>query len=157
YIVMERLTGEDLGSRLRREGRLQPAELVRVVCEIAEAVDAAHDAGVVHRDLKPSNIFLADRGRVVLLDFGISKIPNSGSPLPSAAVLLVSPSYFAPEMPPVGADGVGQAVDISALGGIEFRAATGRAAFGPTDIVAAISQVANAEPLPPSEVAPPLP
>src|SRR5439155_12332757 len=54
YIVMELIDGETLAERLRREGRLEPEEAARIATEVAEALEAAHRAGIVHRDVKPS-------------------------------------------------------------------------------------------------------
>src|SRR5262249_2548259 len=71
YIVMERLRGEDLAAVLRREDQLELSAIVPLIEKIADALEAAHAAGVIHRDLKPENIFLLeDSDEVRLLDFG---------------------------------------------------------------------------------------
>jgi len=80
YLVMEMLKGETLGDRLEKVRRLALPELVDVIRQACDGVQAAHDAGIVHRDLKPENLFLVDRdGRsfVKLLDFGVSKFDST--------------------------------------------------------------------------------
>ncbi len=75
FIAMEWLQGEDLGARIRRAGRLDPAVTYRILSHGARGLEKAHAAGIVHRDLKPENIFLAeeDEGEIAkLLDFGIA-------------------------------------------------------------------------------------
>ena len=82
YLVMELLEGEDLADRLKR-GRVGIVAALRIIAEIAEALDVAHTGGVVHRDLKPANIFLCKRGPredfVKVLDFGVSKLIDSAT------------------------------------------------------------------------------
>src|SRR2546423_1930254 len=73
YIVMELVPGRPLREILRREGPLSPAQAVTIAAAVADALDAAHRAGIVHRDVKPGNILVTDDGRVKVADFGIAK------------------------------------------------------------------------------------
>ena len=73
YIVMEFLEGEDLGSRLKREGKIPAEEAVRIMAPVLEALSAVHEAGIIHRDIAPNNIYLCKDGRVKLLDFGAAR------------------------------------------------------------------------------------
>jgi serine/threonine protein kinase len=72
YLVMELLEGESLAGRIDRAGPMAPGEAARVVAAVADALQAAHRAGVVHRDVKPGNVFLTAEGEVKVLDFGIA-------------------------------------------------------------------------------------
>jgi serine/threonine-protein kinase len=78
YMIMEHLTGSDLGVLLRNEGKLPVDEAVQIILQACEALAEAHAAGIVHRDLKPANLFLTERADgsscVKVLDFGISKL-----------------------------------------------------------------------------------
>src|SRR5688500_18968798 len=82
FIVMELLRGEDLGHRIRRLGRLDLPEALRIIGQVLRGPARAHDAGIVHRDLKPDNIFLVERDDdpsfAKILDFGVSKIQRRG-------------------------------------------------------------------------------
>src|SRR3984893_5235843 len=72
YLVMELVPGETLRERIAREGPLPVEEALGICRQIAEALEAAHDKGLIHRDLKPGNIMVTPEGRVKLLDFGIA-------------------------------------------------------------------------------------
>jgi serine/threonine-protein kinase len=104
YFVMELLVGETLAARLASQGRLPLDRALHVGVQIAEALHAAHSAGVVHRDLKPDNIFLITRARdpdyVKVLDFGIAKLaglPPTLTPLTEPGAIVGTPAYMSPE------------------------------------------------------------
>src|SRR5262245_47897693 len=73
YLVMEFVDGESLGDRIERQGRLPEAEAVRVIAQVGEALQLAHDHQVIHRDVKPDNILLTARGEAKLADLGLAK------------------------------------------------------------------------------------
>ena len=100
YIIMPMITGESLKALLQREGPRPARETSRILLEAADALGAAHEAGVIHRDIKPENIMLEGKGRrVQLMDFGISKAIDSGegSGLTSTGILVGTPHYMSPE------------------------------------------------------------
>lgn len=135
YLVMEYLHGEDLAALLRRRGKLALGELIPIATQIAEALDAAHDASIVHRDVKPQNVFLVSGGDgtidVRLLDFGISRLlgVNAGQGLTRTAALVGTPGYLAPEQIAEGFGDVGPRTDVFAFGAMLYRALTGVAPF----------------------------
>jgi serine/threonine protein kinase len=103
YFVMELLEGEPLSKLLARQKRVPPSEAIEIICQLLEALSAAHAKGVIHRDLKPDNVFLLQRkGQVFvkLLDFGIAKFIDPNQAIQShtkAGNLLGTPQYMSPE------------------------------------------------------------
>jgi len=101
YLMMPYIQGESLRGLLAREGPRPVREACRILLEAADALDAAHDAGVVHRDIKPENIMLEGKGRrAQLMDFGIAKAidTSDGTPgLTSTGMLVGTPHYMSPE------------------------------------------------------------
>jgi hypothetical protein len=158
YIAMERLVGEDLAALLRRRGRLAMPEVVALARAIADALDAAHAAGVIHRDLKPSNVFLVgDRvDDVRLLDFGIARLyeATTSATLTETTAVLGSPGYMPPEQAASDHAAIGPPTDVFALGAIAYRALTGEPAFPSRNPAAAIFEAMHHRPPAPSGLAP---
>ena len=129
FFVMPLIEGESLRAKLLREKRLDVEEAVRIVREIADALDYAHSEGVVHRDLKPENILMS-RGHALLADFGIARASKARDDvaLTQAGVSLGTPAYMSPELASGEAD-VGPASDVYALGCILFELLTGQPPF----------------------------
>lgn len=146
YLVMDKLEGEDLGARLER-GPLRLDAALDVFEQVADALERAHDQGILHRDLKPSNVFLAHRpgatDRAVLLDFGLAKFigdaAGDASKLTATGATMGTPMYMSPEQ----AQGfeVDVRTDVYSLGTILFECLTARPPFeGPT-LTAILSKV----------------
>ena len=103
FIVYEFVQGRTLGAEIRR-GPLEPWRARAIAVDVARALAAAHEQGVVHRDLKPDNIMLTDEGRVKVLDFGIAQLePSGASALTQEGTWLGTPAYMAPEQKEGGA------------------------------------------------------
>ncbi|WP_344921175.1 serine/threonine-protein kinase [Streptosporangium oxazolinicum] len=96
YMVLELCPGGSLLDRMRAEKRLPPAEVADIGVRIADALSAAHAAGVLHRDIKPANILINRYGNVVLSDFGLATMPSSGSEA-SVTRESLTPAYAPPE------------------------------------------------------------
>jgi eukaryotic-like serine/threonine-protein kinase len=133
FLVMELLEGEDLETRLDREGRLDKPATKVVLDQVCRGLRRAHDAGVVHRDLKPANVFLSRQGgeeTVKILDFGIAKAtgPASGAKATGTGALLGSPHYMSPEQVR-NTSTVDLRTDLWAVGVIVFRCLTGELPF----------------------------
>ena len=154
YIVMEYVPGESLRTRLRRQGPLPLEEAVRVATETAEALEAAHSAGVVHRDIKPHNILLGLEGQVKVTDFGIARAMSSPGHT-EAGLLLGSVSYVSPEQ--ARGDVVGPQSDIYSLGITLFEMVTGRLPFDGGERLAVLHKHIYDRPPHASELRPGLP
>ncbi len=132
YYAMEYLPGVDLESLVRRAGTLPPERAVPVLIQIADALDAAHHAGLIHRDIKPANIILSRFGNradvVKVLDFGLVKPVNRDGELTAENVVCGTPTYLAPEALTSPED-VGPAADLYALGAVGYYLLVGRPVF----------------------------
>ncbi|WP_242338018.1 serine/threonine-protein kinase [Anaeromyxobacter sp. SG66] len=156
YYVMELLDGETLAERVRG-GPLDPATALDVLLQLCDALQCAHERGVVHRDLKPENVFLVNRrGRrnfVKLVDFGIAKLRGARVAGRTEAGLIVgTPEYMAPEQCEDGP--IDARTDVYALGVIAFELATGRLPFAGRSLAALLLAHLEAVPPRPSELAP---
>ncbi len=132
YFVMEYLEGVDLETHLDRNGPLSPAAVADILDPVCQALHAAHASCVIHRDLKASNVFLANahgRRRVVLLDFGISKLLSAGVlDLTTSRHIVGTPSAMAPEQLTGGP--IDQRTDVYGLGVLTYHLLTGRPPYG---------------------------
>jgi TolB-like protein/Flp pilus assembly protein TadD/predicted Ser/Thr protein kinase len=147
FIAMEFVPGENLSVRLSR-GAPPLAETLDLCRQIAEGVEAAHEAGVIHRDLKPANVVITPEGKVKVLDFGLAK-PTNANDGESSAIdsglrteegrLIGTPTYMAPEQ--ARGKSIDKRVDVWAFGCVLYECLTGASAFRgetSTDLLVAI-------------------
>ncbi len=133
YYVMPYVQGETVRQRIARKGPFAPDEAVRLVREIADALEYAHAEGVVHRDIKPDNILLDDRHAMVM-DFGIARAltEDGDKQLTGTGLLLGTPAYMSPEQVTGEADIDGRS-DIYSLGCVLYEMLAGKPPFsGPS-------------------------
>jgi eukaryotic-like serine/threonine-protein kinase len=121
-IVMEFVDGDPL-SRLLRRGPLRPEEVRRLVLDLGEALDHAHDQGIVHRDVKPANVLIREDGVTKLADLGIATA-SDGTRITRSGTVLGTAAYMAPEQ--LEGRELGPAADTYALAAITFEALSGR-------------------------------
>lgn len=127
YIVMERLTGHDLGRYVKECGPGKPAEIAELLDQASAALAAAHDARLIHRDIKPENIFLIPdpKGfRIKLVDFGLAKEVTADSVLTRSGTIVGTPLFMSPEQ--ALAEPMDYRSDIYSLAAVGYYALTGR-------------------------------
>ena len=147
YVVSELIDGSTLRERLA-SGPVPIRKAVEYAKQIAEALAAAHDRGIVHRDIKPENVLVSSEGRVKVLDFGLAQIA-AATPLSADTMARTLPGavfgtagYMAPEQ--VRAQAIDHRADLFALGAVLYEMLTGRRAFSgatPADTVTAVLHV----------------
>jgi serine/threonine protein kinase len=125
FMAMELVRGRDLETVLREGVRFTPAKAALLVADVADALAAAHDQGIVHRDVKPANILLEADGRVKVTDFGIASVADAG--LTRTGEVLGSPSYMSPEQ--ISGRPVDRRSDVFSLGAVLYELLAGRRAF----------------------------
>lgn len=147
FIAMEYVEGKTLAELLASGPLLPEPELLRVMDQLLDALDCAHQAGVWHRDIKPANLIVTASGRVKVTDFGIARIEDAGLTLVNAQI--GTPGYMAPEQ--YTGEGVDHRADLYAAGVLLYRMLTGRKPFE-GGAASVMFKVMNQDPLPPSQV-----
>ena len=157
FIAMERLEGTNLKTHIARK-TLETREVLEIAAQIAEALDAAHGAGIVHRDIKPGNIFVGPNGQVKVLDFGMARsfsrdegtAPRDGSTIPGRPIGTVN--YMAPErilqMP------LDARCDLFSLGVVMYEMATGRLPFAGASPSETVTNILENQPTPLTKLSP---
>src|SRR3954452_11411731 len=144
WLVMEYVDGATLGQLVRRGGPLSPDDAAPLLRETADALAAAHAAGIVHRDVKPSNILVDRTWRVKLTDFGIARIAADPS-LTQTGLLTGSPAYLAPEV--ASGHRGDEAVDVWSLGATTFHVLSGRPPYDIGEyVLGGLYRIVNEEP-----------
>src|ERR1700728_1234006 len=156
YLVMELVPGETLAERIKRGGAIPEDETLTIARQMAQALEAAHERGVVHRDLKPANVKVTPDGKVKVLDFGLAKAFSDDdsnqdlttSPTMSAAtmqgVILGTAAYMSPEQ--ARGKSTDKRADIWAFGVVVYEMLTGRQLFAGETVCDLLAAVLRHEP-----------
>ena len=151
YLTMEYVEGETLESCCRKDRLLPVQKAVELIFTICNALEYAHQRGVIHRDIKPSNIMLDQLGNPKITDFGIAQVTGETAPVG----LFGTPSYISPEQ--LKEDEVGSRGDIFSLGCVLYELLTGQQAFPGDNNFSIMYKITNEEPPAVTEVRPDLP
>ncbi len=150
YLVMRFVPGTDLHHLLGQEGRLAPARAASIVAQVADALDAAHAAGLVHRDVKPANI-LINNDHAYLSDFGITRVQASDTRITDSGNWIGTVDFMAPEH--LRGEPTDARADVYALGCVLFTALTGTPPFRRATVPVTITAHLHDLPPRPSETA----
>jgi serine/threonine protein kinase len=145
FLSMEYVDGEDLGSLLRRIGRLPADKALEIARKLCAGLAAAHEKGVLHRDLKPANIMLDSRGQVLLTDFGLAGLAGQ---IEGAEVRNGTPAYMAPEQ--LSGQEVTARSDIYSLGLVLYEIFTGKLPFESNTLAGLMRAQQESQPASPS-------
>jgi WD40 repeat protein len=140
--------GQSLSQRLA-EGPLPAREAAELIRRVSEAIEYAHQHGVIHRDLKPANILLDQNGNPRVTDFGLAKRVQGDSGLTGSGQIMGTPSYMPPEQAGGPRGEVGPAADVYSLGATLYALVTGRPPFQAATPMDTVIQVISDEPVPP--------
>jgi serine/threonine-protein kinase len=152
YLVMEYVEGDALSRTLARVSRLTPARTMALVAQAADALQAAHEKGVVHRDVKPGNLLVRPNGTLVLTDFGIARSAGAAA-LTAAGSVLGTAMYISPEQ--AMGEQATPLSDIYALGVVAYQCLAGRRPFeGENPLEIAMRHVREAAPPLPPDIPP---
>ncbi len=155
FIAMRLVEGTDLAELLERVGVLEPVRTVRLIGQLAGALDAAHAHGLVHRDVKPANVLLTRDEHLYLTDFGVAKHIGAGEGVTQAGQWVGTLDYLAPEQ--IRGEAVGASADIYALAGVLHHCLTGQVPYPRENDAAKLWAHVNAEPPAPSRLRPGVP
>ena len=150
YIVMEFLKGTDLKTAIKERGAINQRKAAEIGSQVAQALQVAHDGGIIHRDIKPQNIMIQPDGNIKVMDFGIARAGDAG--LSQTATVLGTAHYISPEQAQ-GKDLTGLS-DVYSLGIVLYEATTGRLPFEGTDSVSVAVKQVNEMPAAPRSINP---
>ena len=148
YFSMGFVEGQSLSQRLA-DGPLPARKAAELISRVSEAIEYAHQHGVIHRDLKPANILLDPNGNPRVTDFGLAKKVQGDSGLTGSGQIMGTPSYMPPEQAGGKRGEVGPAADVYAMGATLYALVTGRPPFQAATAMDTVIQVISDEPIPP--------
>jgi serine/threonine-protein kinase len=145
YLVMELVEGESLGQRLAKGRFPNVQESLEMIAQAAEALGAAHEAGIIHRDVKPGNLMLTKQGKVKVADFGVAKAVGEKMELTRTGMMVGSPAYMSPEQVK-GAPLDGRS-DLFSLGVVLYEMILHRKPFPADTVTTLVYQILHEDPL----------
>jgi serine/threonine-protein kinase len=149
YLVMEFIQGRELRSHFAAGEHFDAAECVRVMGELLDALDFAHEAGVIHRDIKPANVMIDAQRRVKLADFGVARVQDSERS--AAGTMVGTPAFMSPEQ--ISGGKIDRRTDIFSAGTILYQLLTGEQPFKGEGAWTVAKQIMQDDPPRPSSIA----
>ena len=153
YIVMEFIKGRELQDFFSANQRFELKEVVRIMGELCDALQFAHDAGIIHRDIKPANVMIDAQGRVKLADFGVARITDAERTLTErtqAGTMIGTPAYMSPEQ--ISGGQIDHRSDIFSAGIILYQLLSGERAFVGEGAWTIAKKIIQDNPPPPSSI-----
>lgn len=147
YFSMEFIDGRTLDELLKADD-VPEGRVLEYVREVAEAIQFAHDNGIIHRDIKPSNILIDQFNHVRVMDFGLAKALESGTHLTGSGQILGTPSYMSPEQARGDRTAIDHRTDVYALGAILYRVLSGREVFSSDSVADTVAMIMRDQPTP---------
>ena len=149
YLVMEFIQGRELRGYFDAKEKFEPAEAVRIMGELLDALDFAHEAGVIHRDVKPANVMLDAQRRVKLADFGVARIQDSERS--AAGTMVGTPAFMSPEQ--IQGGKIDRRTDLFSAGVVLYQLLTGEQPFTGAGAWTVAKKIMQDDPPRPSTVA----
>jgi len=153
YFAMELIKGQNLTGYCQKGNLLSPKRILHVITSVAQALDYAHNQGIVHRDIKPANIMLQDDDQVKVADFGIARVMSSSNT--QTGVIFGTPNYMSPEQ--VAGKKVDGRSDLFSLGVVFYELLSGKKPFQGDSITSLMNAIANTTHVSLAETAPKVP
>jgi serine/threonine-protein kinase len=145
YLVMELIEGEDISHKLARGEFPSIPEALDYIAQAADALSAAHEAGIIHRDIKPGNLLVTTKGRVKVSDFGVAKAVGEKTDLTSTGMMVGSPAYMSPEQ--VKGMTLDGRSDLFSLGVVLFEMLLRRKPFPADTVTTLVYQILHEDPM----------
>src|SRR5216684_3170950 len=153
YLVMEFIKGKELKTFFDANERFDLKEAVRIMCELCDALDFAHNAGIIHRDIKPANVMIDAQGRTKLTDFGVARVQDSDKTSvekTQAGTMVGTPAYMSPEQITGGT--IDKRTDVFSAGIILYQFLTGEKPFTGSGAWTIAKKIIQEEPPLPSSI-----
>ena len=155
YIAYELIEGVTLEEAIKSGRKFSPEEVADIIAQSAEALEVAHDEGVVHRDLSPGNIFITNDGKARIADFGVAGFTSRATVTSDSDSIVGTPGFMAPEQ--ITGGEADPRSDIFSLGCVAYELLAGQPAFSGQNIAQIIHRVINEQPRPIRELNPKVP
>lgn len=153
YIAMEYLEGQTLEDLIKKKTKFNYKIIAKIIIQICNALDYAHDKGIVHRDIKPANIMILPDYTVKIMDYGIARIDSNS--MTKTGIAMGTPNYISPEQ--LKGMAVDRRADIFSLGVVIYELLLGRRPFRGENITSLIYAITTSDPMKPSDINPQIP